>query len=47
LIFFGLCVCEFFAAFVYVPAATDMVEAVKDEVKGEITREGRLGGLEE
>jgi hypothetical protein len=47
MIFIGLCACEFFAAFVYIPACTEMVEAVKDEIKGEITREGRLGGLEE
>ncbi len=47
MIFVGLCVCEFFAAFVYIPACSEMVESVKDGIQAKITREGRLGGLEE
>ncbi|MBJ7298727.1 MAG: hypothetical protein JHC73_21085 [Dolichospermum sp.] len=47
MIFVGLCICEFFAAFVYIPACSEMVESVKDGIQAKITREGRLGGLEE
>jgi hypothetical protein len=44
LIFLGVSLDAFFAAFLYIPVCPEIIEAVKDQIKNQITSTGRLNG---